>query len=75
MRIKILWSNETKMLLFGLNTKRNVWRKPGTAHHLANTTPTVKHGGGSIMMWGCFSAAETGRLVLIEIDSNYQLLR
>jgi len=26
-----------------------VWRKPGIGHHLANTIPTVKHGGGSIM--------------------------
>ncbi len=51
---KILWSDETKIELFGLNSKRYVWRKPGTAHHLSNTVPTVKHGGGSIMLWGCF---------------------
>ena len=66
MRNKILWSDETKIELFGVNARRYVWRKPGTAHHHANTIPTVKHGGDSIMLWGCFSAAGTGRLVAIE---------
>lgn len=69
-RNKILWSDETKIELFGLNSKRYVWRKPGTAHHLPNTIPTVKHGGGSIMLWGCFSAAGTGRLVRVEGKLN-----
>ncbi len=59
-----------KEKLFGLNSKRYVWRKPGTAHHLSNTVPTVKHSGGSIMLWGCFSAAGTGRLVAIERKMN-----
>ncbi|KAG2463651.1 TCB1 transposase, partial [Polypterus senegalus] len=66
MRNKILWSDETKIELFGVNARRYVWRKPGTAHHQANTIPTVKHGGGSIMLCGCFSAAGTGRLVRIK---------
>ncbi|KAG2468546.1 TC1A transposase, partial [Polypterus senegalus] len=66
MRNKILWSDETKIEFFGVNARRHVWRKPGTAHHQANTIPTVKHGGGSIMLWGYFSAAGTGRLVRIK---------
>ena len=52
-------SDETKNELFGLNAKYYVWRKPGTI-------PTVKHEGGSIMLWASFSAAGTGRLVRLE---------
>uniref|UniRef100_A0AAZ3R6X7 Transposase Tc1-like domain-containing protein n=1 Tax=Oncorhynchus tshawytscha TaxID=74940 RepID=A0AAZ3R6X7_ONCTS len=55
------FSSLMKPRLFALNAKRHVWRKPGTI-------PTVKHGGGSIMLWGCFSAA--GRLVRIEAKMN-----
>ena len=44
----------TKIEPFGLNAKRHVWRKPGTI-------PTVKYGGGRIMLWVCFSGTRTGR--------------
>ena len=63
---KFLWFDETKMERFGLNAKRYVWHKPNTAHHPKNTLPTVKHGGGSIILWGYFSSAGTGALVRIE---------
>ncbi|KAG2456995.1 TCB1 transposase, partial [Polypterus senegalus] len=65
MRNKILWSDETKIELFGVNARLHVWRKPGTTHHQGNTIPTVKH-GGNIMLWRCFSAAGIGRLVRIK---------
>jgi hypothetical protein len=63
MRNKILWFDETKSELFDLNAKHHILRKSGTI-------PTVKHGGGIIMLWGCFSAAGTGRLVRIKAKMN-----
>lgn len=57
----VLWSDETKIELFGHNQQRYVWRKKGDAYNPNNTIPTVKHGGGSIM-WGCFAAGGTGAL-------------
>ncbi|KAL0150495.1 hypothetical protein M9458_054312 [Cirrhinus mrigala] len=63
---KVLWSDETKMELFGQNAKRYVWWKTNTAHHSEHTIPTVKYGGGSIMLWGCFSSAGTGKLVRVD---------
>ena len=70
-----MWSDETKIELFGLNAKHYVCAmskryKPSTAHHLSNTFSTVKHGGGSIMLWGCFLEAETGRFLRIEGTLN-----
>ena len=63
MRNKIVWSDETKIELFDLNAKRHIWGNPGTIL-------TVKHGGGSIMLWGCFWVAGTGILVRIEAKVN-----
>ncbi|KAI4876387.1 hypothetical protein NFI96_017853 [Prochilodus magdalenae] len=42
---KVLWSDETKIELFGINLTRHVWRKRNADYDPKNTVPTVKHGG------------------------------
>jgi hypothetical protein len=37
--------------------------KKNNFHITLRTSSPVKHGDGSIMLWGCFSSAGTGKLV------------
>ena len=62
----VLWSDETKIELFGHNDHRYVLRKKGQASKPKNTIPTVKHRGGSIKLWGWFAAG--GADALHKID-------
>lgn len=58
---RILWSDESKFVRFGA-LRRRVWRKPGAALSARNVNATVKHGGGCVMVWGCFAASGVGLL-------------
>ena len=42
-----MWSDETKIELFGINSTRLVWRKRNAEYNPNNTIPTVKNGGGN----------------------------
>lgn len=62
----VIFSDESKFNLFGSDGRVMVWRKKNEELKRSNLRPTVKHGGGSVMVWGCFSAAGVGNLVFIE---------
>ena len=57
---KVVWSDETKINIWGSDGVKYFWSRdcdPIQDHHLGLT---VKHGGGSLMMWGCMTYEGVG---------------
>lgn len=63
---KVLWTDESKFLTFGSNRRTFVRRAKGERALESCITPTIKHGGGSVMIWGCFGGTSVGDLVKID---------
>ena len=62
----VIWSDESRFTIFKNDGPGRVWRTPGTRFNIENMAPSVKHGGGGLMMWGCFSGKGLGPLVKVE---------
>ena len=67
---RVLWTDETKIDLFGHNYRNHVERKDVAAYSPKNTVPTVKFGGGCIMIWGCFLAKGVSQISVIDGKMN-----
>lgn len=62
----VLWTDESKFEIFGTHRRQYVRRKVGERFNPTCILPTVKHGGGSVMVWGSFSYDGVGELVKID---------
>ncbi len=67
---KILCGLTRQKLNFLKGVSHYIWRKSNTAFQKKNIIPTVKYGGGSVMVWGCFAASGPGRLAVINGTMN-----
>jgi transposase len=70
---RVIWSDETKINLFGSDGPRYCWRKSGAQLQQHHIRPTVKHGGGSLMMWGCMTLQGVGYACQIQGRLNAEL--
>jgi transposase len=66
---KIIFSDESRILLFQNDSNDWVWRMVGEKYKKEYLSPTVKQSDG-IMVWGCFTRKKMGPLVLVEGKLN-----
>ncbi|CAI2325601.1 unnamed protein product [Caenorhabditis sp. 36 PRJEB53466] len=57
-----VFSDESKFNLFGTDGIKWIRRPVGCRFDPSYQLQTVKHGGGSVMVWGCFSGTSIGPL-------------
>lgn len=63
---KVVFSDESKFNRIGSDGRKWCWKKSGAGVQPHTVTPTIKHGGGSVMIWGCMSWKGVGNLARIE---------
>ncbi|GFU54095.1 transposable element Tcb2 transposase [Trichonephila clavipes] len=71
----VIFSDESKFNIYESDGHQKVWRKANAALEPKNMRGTVKHGGGSFMVWDCMPATEVGNLAVIDgIMNQYNYL-
>ncbi|KAG8723001.1 hypothetical protein FRC09_005136 [Ceratobasidium sp. 395] len=63
----IIFSDETRIELFGPDGSKYYWRYPGQSPYDPRfTKKIVAHGGGGMFVWGCITREGVGRLYRIQ---------
>ena len=65
--MKVIWSDESSIVLGRKSRRRRCIRKKGQAYLRRHCDGTMKSGRVSIMVWGCFSNERPGPLIVCDI--------
>ena len=71
----VYFSDESKFNVLGSDGRNYVRRKTGERLSVKCVKKTVKHGGGSVIVWGVISAAGTGPLVRLHGRINGEVYK
>jgi DDE superfamily endonuclease/Transposase len=64
--MRVIWSDETKICRFNSDGRSWCWVRDVRERDPRTVNQTVKHGGGSIMIWGSMTARGVGFMCKIE---------
>lgn len=71
----VIWSDETKINRFCSDGRSWCWIRDGESRQPRHVKQTVKHGGGSIMIWGCMTTHGPGFMCKIEGTMDQHLYK
>ena len=63
---RVIFSDETKINRMGSDGRRYCYKMPGEELSKRTVQLTVKHGGGSTMVWGCMTTRGVGKMCIID---------
>lgn len=69
----VIFTDESKINMYGPDGYRKVWRLPGPPSDNHHFRQTVKFGGGSVMVWGAITSHGVGELLFIDGRMNAEM--
>jgi transposase len=70
---RVIWSDETRMSLFGSDGRYYTWKRSEERLQPKHVRRTVKHGGRGLMIWGCITYDGPGYMTKIDDILDKQL--
>ena len=70
---RVIFSDESKINHLASDGRQWVWKKAGSPLTSQHVQPTVKFGGGHVMIWGCMTAHGVGYMCRIEGKMDAEL--